>query len=120
MSQDTLDQAIDELAEETALQIIFTMSPGATSDPLAAVVRRKRGQELTDEEVARMLIQKQDAAIQVLEGLLSTQRNIKAILEGLASHMLPIATAIEILEVQADLHSQERAREQAYREAENG
>lgn len=81
------------------------------------MVRRKRGQELTDEEVARRLIQKQEAEILVLEGLLSTQRNIKAILAGLANHMLPLTTAIEIMEVQADLHKDERAREQAYREA---
>jgi hypothetical protein len=37
MNQDSLDQALDELAEETALQIIFTVSPGATGDPLPAV-----------------------------------------------------------------------------------
>jgi hypothetical protein len=84
--------------------------------PVGKGRRRKRGDELNDEEVARRLIQQQEAAIQALEGLLSTQRNIKAILEGLANHMLPFTTAIEILEVQAELRRNESAREQAYRE----
>jgi hypothetical protein len=39
MSQDAPDQALDDLTEETAHQIIFTCQPGATPDPLPAVKR---------------------------------------------------------------------------------
>lgn len=37
MSQEELNRALDELTEEIAHQIIFTLAPGATSDPLTAV-----------------------------------------------------------------------------------
>ncbi len=37
MNQESLNIALDELAEETAQHIIWTMQPGATSDPLTAV-----------------------------------------------------------------------------------
>lgn len=32
-----MNQALDELTEETARQIIWTLSPGATEDPLISV-----------------------------------------------------------------------------------
>ncbi len=37
MTQEPINNALDELTEETARQIIFTCQPGASSDPLTSV-----------------------------------------------------------------------------------
>lgn len=37
MPPEPMNRALDELVEETARQIIFTLAPGATSDPLTAI-----------------------------------------------------------------------------------
>jgi hypothetical protein len=37
MNQEPLNGALEELTEETARKIIWTLAPGATSDPFTAV-----------------------------------------------------------------------------------
>lgn len=40
MTHEPLHKALDELTKETARQIIFTLAPGASSDPLTTVKQR--------------------------------------------------------------------------------
>jgi hypothetical protein len=66
MSQDRLNQALDELVEETALQIIFTVSPGPAGDPLPTVKRMlwkflENAQEHLQQETLREQVKGEEA-----------------------------------------------------------